>query len=121
MTIDWHTTPEDAGESNLFYREVGSDSWRDAEASQHEFPFSERVIYRVELTGLQPNTPYEFRCGEFERVYHFLTMPGNIEETSVVFATGGDVRHSKSRMDRMNRVVMDYEPHFFAHRSTSGC
>ena len=65
MTIDWHTCP-DADPSTVEYRKLGSDeNWIRMAGDQHAFPFSERVIHRVELTGLSPDTEYQFRFSEF--------------------------------------------------------
>jgi acid phosphatase type 7 len=110
MTIDWHAP---AGSSKaLKYKAVGADKWHSKEASPRSFPASERVIMRVELTGLEPGSEYRFKAGEFEREFKFRTMPANIDDKPLVFASGGDTRHRQEWMERTNRVAMRYNPEF---------
>lgn len=94
MTIDWQTEPDDEAEPVLRCKKVddGDDDWREVQADQHEFPYSDRTIHRVELTGLEPDTHYRFRVGEFGRTYKFRTMPESIVDEPVAFAAGGDTR-----------------------------
>jgi acid phosphatase type 7 len=113
MTIDWHTTPEDAAESVLRYKLQGSDQWTSVQASTHDFPYSDRAIHRVELTGLQPASSYRFRVGEFERAYRFETMSLEMDR-QIRFATGGDVMHDAEWMAQTNRQAMKYDPDFIA-------
>ncbi len=110
MTIDWHTEGEDRPVV-VHYRKAGEGPWRALGGDTREFPFSERLIHRVELTGLEPATKYEFRFGANSKIYNFETMPENIVEPLRI-AIGGDVRHEKEWMDRTNRVAMEYDPHF---------
>ena len=110
MTIDWHTEPGDLARGTLAYRKRGSQDWATVSASQHAFPYSDRTIHRVELTGLQPSTYYEFRTGEFERIYLFRTMPLT-NHRPVRFASGGDTASGETFME-MNLTVMKYDPDF---------
>ena len=113
MTIDWHTEPGDRALRTMEYRESGSSEWLQVESNRYdELPFSDRVVNRVELTGLTPNTYYHFRVGEFTREYKFRTMPENIDNQSITFAAGGDVRHEKEWMEQTNRRAMEYDPDF---------
>lgn len=58
MIIDWQTEPDDDAESVLRYKKVDDggddDNWTEVQADQHEFPYSDRTIHRVELTDLEP-------------------------------------------------------------------
>ena len=110
MTIDWHTEPDDVAESVLYYKKKGSDEWYSLPASQHRFPYSDRTIHRVELTGLEPASYYRFRTGEFERVLKFRTMPREIYRP-LRFAAGGDTSHGE-RFREMNLVAMQYDLDF---------
>lgn len=116
MTIDWQTNPhifpQAVPDGTLRYKKVGSDSWNQVQAEPRVFPFSERTVYRVELTGLEPDTEYRFQVNPFTRKYKFRTMPESVEDEPLVFAAGGDTRHRQEWMERMNRVAMEYDPAF---------
>lgn len=109
MTIDWHSVAP--ASSALEYRETGADAWRGAEGASHPFPYSDRTIHRVELTGLAPGTLYEFRLAAEGRIFRFRTMPDNLVEPLRI-AVGGDVRHSQELMERTNRAAMAHDPDF---------
>lgn len=113
MTIDWHTEPGqiDPDKPRVRFQAVGSDEWKTAEGDSHLFPFSDRTVHRVELTGLRPGTEYRFVPHGFERIYRFRTMPPDLSEP-LVFATGGDTRHRQEWMERVNTVAMQYDPQF---------
>ena len=110
MTIDWHTIGE-GYVSELQYREQGTEDWKQTSGAAHPFPFSDRDIHRVELTGLNPGTTYEFQLDQMPRVYHFRTMPENLIEP-LTFVTGGDTRTDKAWMDEANEQAMRFDPDF---------
>ncbi|MEX0685713.1 MAG: fibronectin type III domain-containing protein [Balneolales bacterium] len=131
MTIDWHTSAE-GQPSTLSYKKVGpdewevdidrdsgvwrylrveTDEWKTVNGEQSSFPYSDRIIHRVELTGLEADTEYQFRIGENTRYRKFRTMPDNADRP-VRFAAGGDVRHNSEWMEHTNRQAMRYEPDF---------
>jgi acid phosphatase type 7 len=111
MTIDWHTE-EEGPPAALEFRSVGQTDWRSGPApASSPFPHSGRFIHRVELTGLEPGTTYEFRVSEGGRIYRFRTMPRDLSRP-LRFATGGDVRHSQAMMERTNRALLPYDPDF---------
>lgn len=111
MTIDWHTGP-DANPSSMEYRELnGDDGWKRVAGQQHEFPFSDRLIHRVELTGLSPDTEYQFRFHDHSLPRKFRTMPLE-PHRPIRFAMGGDVRHRPDFMERTNRWAATYDPDF---------
>lgn len=111
MTIDWHVS-DPAQAAGVEYRASGAGSWSAAAPDETlAFPFSDRHIHRVELTGLEPYTDYEFRFATNGPVYRFRTLPSDVVRTPVRLAMGGDVRTSRERMERTGRVAMEYEPH----------
>ncbi|MFC4872023.1 metallophosphoesterase family protein [Negadavirga shengliensis] len=60
-----------------------------------------------------PTTPasnYQFRVGEFERVYSFRTMPEK-NYSPIRFAAGGDTSHGEM-FRQMNCTAMKYDPDF---------
>lgn len=115
MTIDWHFGPVDANTVTpaplLAYRASGDDDWKVVEGTVDRQTLESRVIHRVELTGLQPNTKYEFQMLGHDKVYHFYTMPTDLSEP-IRFAVGGDTRHSQAMLEKTNRVFVRYDPHF---------
>ncbi len=111
MTIDWHTGA-DGEPSALEYRLHGSDEeWQKLTGETIPFPFSNRLIHRVELVDLEPDTEYSFRFSRFSPPRKFRTMPETADRP-VRFVTGGDVRHRVSWMDQTNRRAAAYEPDF---------
>lgn len=118
MTIDWHLWPEDAEPIGavLEYKKLGAGegAWQTARGSTHEYPHThgrdDRVILRVELTGLKPGTAYRFRQQGSDWPYYFRTMPLALDEP-LRFAIGGDT-HYRTRFRNMNKVVMEHDPAF---------
>ncbi len=111
MTIDWHLAPDEEGPKVLQYRAAGEDFWKEEDGAAHPFPFSERQIVRVELTGLEPGMDYEFQFGEDSRRFSFHTMPADASEP-IRYVIGGDTRHSQMLMERMNSQALRYDPSF---------
>ncbi|TVQ74191.1 MAG: metallophosphoesterase family protein [Balneolaceae bacterium] len=110
MTIDWHTQDHDQAVT-LEYKKVGGDEWMTASGEKSPFPFSDRIINRVELTGLQAGTEYRFRFHEESAYRKFRTMPENAIRP-IRFAAGGDVRHTRHMMELTNRQAASYKPDF---------
>ncbi len=112
ITIDWHV--DDAESATLLeLRAQGErETWQQFSPEETvDFPFSSRFIHRREVTGLEPNTMYEFRFGEGSKEYTFRTLPADNERHAVRLAIGGDVRHEREMMERTGRVAMAYDPH----------
>lgn len=117
MVIDWHILPEENTDSMVYYRKYSDKHWQTTVADKMKFPFSDRNIFRKEITGLSPDTRYAFKVGSFDRIYYFETMPSNIDEKPLMFAVGGDTydRGHEARqvwMERMNKIVLQYKPKF---------
>lgn len=112
MTIDWHRRNSELGEAaQIEFRKKGDESWTVSEARRFDFPFSDRKIDRVEITGLDAATAYEFRGAASSPVYYFRTMPMKLDKP-LVFAIGGDTRHRQEWLEEMNRVAMARNPEF---------
>jgi acid phosphatase type 7 len=112
MTVDWHTDAAlDA--PMLEYRPAATaGAWRQARAESLPFPFSSRIIHRVELTDLSPDTEYEFRPGwEGGEPYRFRTMPATLTRP-VRFVAGGDLLNRKEWLEATSRIAASYEPDF---------
>jgi acid phosphatase type 7 len=110
MTIDWHTVTVDPART-LFYRRADEPGWNRIGAHSFPFPFSERTIHRVELTGLKPASLYQFRFGSNSRTYSFRTMPVDLT-APVRFVVGGDTRHRKAWMEETNQQALRQDPDF---------
>jgi hypothetical protein len=110
--IDWHQAGRTASVSKPFaWRQVGAARW--IERAPDEvllFPHSSRYIHRLELTGLTPNTLYEFRIGNLEPL-RFKTLPANLDDP-LTFAVGGDMMGSPDVYERLNRVVAEADAAF---------
>lgn len=113
MTIDWHTLPSDSRTSELRFRSEKEFSWLVSHGRTKPFPHSDRLLHRVELSGLRPDTVYLFNFGEDSRVYRFRTLPTDAERP-LTFIAGGDVRHSWAMMERTSREALRHNPAFLA-------
>lgn len=111
MVIDWHTVGE-SGAAVLRYRRAGGGApWASVQARTKPFPYSDRSIHRVELTGLEPDATYEFRPGVGARSYLFRTMPKEASRP-IRFVASGDTYHDRESMARTARQVTAYDPDF---------
>src|SRR5690625_423698 len=72
MTIDWHT-PDSDTHTVAEYRPAGEEDaeWQPITGEHHPYPFADRLIHRVEIVGLQPDSEYDFRVGEYSRIRKF--------------------------------------------------
>ena len=113
MTIDWHVgDPSEL--PGLEFREADGVAWSAVSPDESfPFPFTDRHIHRVELTGLEPGTRYEFRFADGGEIYAFETFPADNVRTPVRLAIGGDIRHTGDQMTKMGRVAARYSPHAF--------
>jgi acid phosphatase type 7 len=110
ISIDWHS---DATSSTLLkFRRKGTEAWRDFESTVLPFPFSERKVHRVGIGGLLPGTTYELMFPGLEMIYHFHTMPADLNTSSIKIAIGGDTMHGKEWFEKTNAIVTSYDPDF---------
>ena len=98
MTVRWRTSVDVAGGFALYRRQGSADEWKKAEAAVNRFrtDLDESNYYFADLTGLQPDTAYEYTvgCGEHRSpVYTFRTAKENATEFSFLcladIQTGG--------------------------------
>lgn len=97
MAVQWHNyKPE---HNKLRYRAVGTDTWHEFTAQATDlFPTTQRLIHKAELTGLTPNTMYEFQLdGEIYegQTNRFKTLPATLTEP-LTFVNSGDADVSSS-------------------------
>ncbi|MGY6522454.1 MAG: metallophosphoesterase [Mongoliitalea sp.] len=110
ISIDWHS--DATSSTTLKFRRKGTDVWRDFESTVLPYPFSERKVHRVGIGGLSPATTYELMFPGLESVYHFHTMPADLNSASIKIAIGGDTMHRKEWFEKTNGIVTSYEPDF---------
>ncbi len=91
--------------------------WALARGFKHLFPDQKkRIIHHVELRGLQSDTEYIFtirsqgptRGG---RYFKFRTLP-RVLPSNFRFVTGGDMMHSRKKLDAMNQRAAQLNPWF---------
>jgi acid phosphatase type 7 len=110
ISIDWHNN--NAKPELLAFRKKGNRRWKTVKSDIHAFPFSERNVHRVALKKLNPSTTYQIRFGDFDKVYHFKTMPATLASEPLKIAIGGDTMHEKDMLEKTNRQVAEQNPHF---------
>lgn len=111
MTVDWHVDGSDQ-DLRVAYRPVdGEEEWSVVTGSRQSLPASDRVVHRVELTGLTPDTEYLFKVGGYGRERRFRTMPAENISRPVRIAVGGDVRGNEVSR-RVTRQAMRFDPDF---------
>ncbi len=110
MTIDWHETSPLA-KPVLLHRRKGTDAWKSSTPVASDFPHAPgRTVYRIELSGLEPDAVYEFRPAEREQPYHFRTMPKRLTRNLRVVA-GGDTAPA-GVFEKINALAASLKPDF---------
>lgn len=115
MVVNWvnlypHTP------ATVWYRADTNAPWLVVTGTQHTLTPSTMVVRRAELTGLQPDTWYDFLVGaepdkEAKGLRRFRTLPAALTRT-VRFVAGGDMMHTREMADAMNRRAGELEPDF---------
>ena len=113
-TINWvDLYPKNT--NTVFYRERGTDAWQSGDAKQLEVKPSALQRRYLELTGLKPDTSYEFGIGKRPEKpaeqWSFRTMPAELTRP-VRFVSGGDMMHSRQMLDAMSDEVGKLDPDF---------
>lgn len=110
IDVDWHT--DEDSPLTLHFRRKGNEEWRSFESKVLPYPFSERMVHRVAVRGLQAATDYELSFDNGQTIYYFRTMPKDLSKGSVKIAIGGDSMHQKPWFEKTNNVVTSYDPDF---------
>ncbi len=108
MTVNWFNTS--ASLNTARYRLPGAPSWSTLTAATQPFPHTRRSIHRAEITGLSPDTAYEFQVDGYEETFRFRTMPAALTRP-VKFGVGGDVDVG-STADAMTAAIAARDPDF---------
>jgi hypothetical protein len=115
MTVTWvNLYPESP--ARLWFRAGPNAAWQAAAGEQGVVRPSSLQWRCVELTGLQPDTLYDFVLTEApakepKGVRRFRTLPATLERP-LRFVAGGDMMHNREWVDAMNRRAGALEPDF---------
>lgn len=107
MTIQWHTPLEEPSDA-VEIQPLGQD-WIKRAGSHQDL--GDRLVHKMELDRLTPDTEYSFRLGEDPAIYKFRTAPLTLERP-LRFCIGGDLYHTTDLFRKMCRVVRDKDPLF---------
>ena len=109
MTVCWQDAAP--GPGAVEWRRAGADQWSKAAASASRLlPGTHRIAAHAELTGLQPDADYEFRCGEENEIRRFRTLPATLDRP-LTFVEGGDPQDGPA-MEQMLRLAASRDPAF---------
>lgn len=115
MTVNWVDLYPDSPKTVYYRKSGGGTEWATAEARHLVVEPSSLQRRYVELTGLAPDTMYEFGIGEQPDLeksgWRFRTMPAELTRP-IRFAAGGDMMHSREMLDPMTKRVAELEPDF---------
>jgi hypothetical protein len=108
MTVCWQDGP--CGPKQISWRPQGADAWQTAAASEQPLPHTGRIVSQVELTALAPDSTYEFRVGDEEKIRRFRTLPATLDRP-LTFVEGGDPQDGPV-MEQMMRLAASRDPAF---------
>ncbi|WP_425618496.1 fibronectin type III domain-containing protein [Anatilimnocola sp. NA78] len=74
------------------------------------FPDTTLQVHRCELTGLKPDTDYQFHIDDSKRSYRFRTMPAKATNT-IQFVSGGDCGTGSAAVET-NVLAAKQDPQF---------
>lgn len=119
MVVNWVNLYENTA-VRVWHRARGEERWASTWGLRSQVEPSVLQVRRVELTGLRPDTVYEFALGEaiptpeaVHRVRRFRTPPAELTaERPVRFVSGGDTMHRRDWFDAMNRAAGAQDPDF---------
>ena len=118
MVINWHRLPEEDAFLNarLHYRKVypQQSSWMAADGESYDFWHRDELVNRVIITGLRPNSVYEYKVKEGGLSFHFRTMPADLDQrpVTIVFTSDhqnpgwGENAHNNARMAALQQPDM---------------
>lgn len=107
MAIQWHTPLEEP--SNAVEFQAVAEDWKKSVGSHLEL--GGRLIHRVFLENLAPDTEYSFRLGDDPAIYKFRTAPKTLSRP-LRFCIGGDLYQNPDLFRKMCRTVSNKAPLF---------
>jgi acid phosphatase type 7 len=107
MAIQWHT-PESNVSDEVEIQELGG-TWKAFKGSHQQI--EDRLVHKILLDHLSPDTEYSFRLGADPAIYKFRTAPNTLT-SPLLFCTGGDLYQTPDLFRKMCRVVAAKRPLF---------
>ncbi len=89
MTAQWVGAIGQTSDTRIYYAAEPDGLWQIESPLIRPYPMSDLKVFRTELTGLTPDTSYQFRIGHSSPTYRFRTMPAKATDT-IHFISGGD-------------------------------
>lgn len=112
MTVQW-ITEKDRLDDLVEFKRPGDTVWYDVTGKHRAMPENEPyMIHRAEITGLFPETIYQFRTGKDGKIFKFKTMPADRNQP-IRFLVGGDCYHGDIEvMKKTNKMAASVDPMF---------
>ncbi|MEZ6194634.1 MAG: metallophosphoesterase family protein [Planctomycetota bacterium] len=111
VNVQWLGRNDD-DELDLSWRPEGGEAWRAATpVTRRPMPGDGRSLGSVRLSGLRPDTSYEFSFVGSEHVRHFRTLSRD-PVRPLRFAVGGDIEENMELVAVTNRRVAATAPDF---------
>ncbi|MDZ4287418.1 MAG: metallophosphoesterase family protein, partial [Prosthecobacter sp.] len=114
MTVNWVNLYPDTL-AKVWYRTKEDKDWKSATGTHHVAKPSAMQVRRAELSGLAPDTLYEFMLSEPGKtpkgVRRFRTLPAKLTRP-LRFVGGGDMMHTRAFVDAMNQRAGALDPDF---------
>ena len=86
------------------------DTWQTATTTARQFPLTNLMVHRAELTGLTPGTEYILQLGTGPETHRFRTMPAKATDT-FQWVSGGDCGTGPHAIGT-NVIAAKQEPYF---------
>jgi acid phosphatase type 7 len=114
ITVNWVDLHTDSP-LDLHYRRVGESAWSTASGAKFSIADTTLQGRRVDLKQLLPDSNYEFNIGKPitkpNEGWRFRTMPRDLNRP-VRFVTGGDMMHTRQKLDKANAAAAALDPDF---------
>lgn len=104
--LNWNTSARNV----VHFAEWGQPDWKQCVAHARNYQPTDLQLYRCEMTGLTPDTEYQFRVSGTGTIHRFRTMPAQATDV-IQFVSGGDSGIGKAAI-RINEIAARQEPRF---------